>query len=252
MAQLASEELRKIVKSVIRNAPPLRNPERDENRARSDTAVLAFEYCDGVIMAADRRMTIGDDIASDTVRKISQISRYSVIGDSGVVAVIQLITESFQKTLTAFRFKTHDDIPIANQIKILKNILREASFILGNIESEFLLGGFDLSKNRAVIVKLEGFLGGVIPQKVFGAIGSGGDKSITTLRNYFCIDKRAPKETSREDAIMLAIKGIAAASQEIHVSPPQISPPGIVCVDKNGVVFLADEAVQEFKRRMPS
>lgn len=71
-------------------------------RIKSNTTVLAFNYNDGAIIAADRRTTAGWDIVSDASIKIKQLTSFSAIGSAGYCHVIDWLEEEMESTCRSF------------------------------------------------------------------------------------------------------------------------------------------------------
>jgi proteasome beta subunit len=63
------------------------------------TTIVAMSYGDGVLMAGDRRATMGNMIASRHIEKVFPADRYSVLGIAGTAGIAIDLTRLFQVEL---------------------------------------------------------------------------------------------------------------------------------------------------------
>lgn len=243
MEKYASEEMRKRIETRLGE---IRQRPSSNKALRSYTAVLALKYRDGVILAADRRTSSGDYVWSDSSNKITKLSEFSASGHSGTVAAINWINEIYKSELEHFRTKTGDEIPLANQIRLLSNIVSIVSLILpDDFYSKFLVAGFDDVKNRMAIVEIDWYLGAKYVHKTFGAIGSGEVGSLGVLKDHFQLEQKTAQETDEQTALRLALKALKSAAEEVHVSPPEIAPPNIVIITAEDYRSLSEDEVEK-------
>ena len=71
--------------------------------ARTATTIVALTYADGVVMAGDRRATMGNVIASRHIEKVFETDRYSVMGIAGAAGVAIDIAKLFHGGTGALR-----------------------------------------------------------------------------------------------------------------------------------------------------
>ena len=77
--------------TAVSTAPPLQTPH--------GTTIVALSYAGGVLMAGDRRATMGNVIASRHIEKVFPADQYSVLGIAGTAGIALDITRLFQVEL---------------------------------------------------------------------------------------------------------------------------------------------------------
>ena len=68
-------------------------------QAPHGTTIVALTYAGGVLMAGDRRATMGNVIASRHIEKVFPADQYSVLGIAGTAGIALDITRLFQVEL---------------------------------------------------------------------------------------------------------------------------------------------------------
>ncbi|OGM90861.1 hypothetical protein A3A20_00020 [Candidatus Wolfebacteria bacterium RIFCSPLOWO2_01_FULL_45_19] len=243
MKKFASEEFRERIETRLGK---VLRPQTHKNARRSNTVILALKYRDGVILAADRRTTTGDHVYSDTSNKITKLSPFSAVGHSGTCAAINWIMEIYKLELDALRAKAQEEIPLANQVRLFSNIVSIVSSILpDDFYSYFLMVGFDEIKKRTAIIEIDWYLGDKFPHKSFGAIGSGSPEALGVLKDWFLTEQRTIQETDEKQALRVTLKALKAAAGEVHVSPPELSPPNIVIFTDKDCHSLSEDEVEK-------
>jgi len=176
------------------------------------TTIVALTYADGVVMAGDRRATMGNLIASRDIEKVHPADAYSLIGMAGTAGIgIELIRlfqvqlehyEKIEGTLLSLDGK-------ANQLAtMVRNNLGAAMQGLAAIP---LFAGYDLdAPDPAKAGRIFSFdvAGGLYEETDYDGLGSG------SLFAKSALKKRYRSGLSRDEAIRYAIESLFDASDD--------------------------------------
>lgn len=175
------------------------------------TTVVALSAEDGVIMAADRRMSLGGRFtASKSVRKVSQVHPTAVMAISGTVGPAQSLVQSLRAEASLYR--TRHGEPMS-----MNALSRTASHLVRGLPVQPLLGGVDVPRTSARqtrsddvdegshVYELDG--SGSVIEDTYAAGGSGLQTAYGLLEGRMAEDLPVPE--ARE----VAIDAVAAASE---------------------------------------
>ena len=146
------------------------------------TTVLALRYSDGVVMAGDRRATMGTRIANREMEKVVPADRYSGVAISGSAGVAMDMIKLFQ--LQVEHYEKIDGRPIslegkANQLsQMIKANLGAAMQGLAVIP---IFAGYDLIRRTGRLWDFD-ITGGRYEEREFVATGSGMGPAATVLK----------------------------------------------------------------------
>jgi proteasome beta subunit len=176
------------------------------------TTILAVTHRTGVVMAGDRRATMGNVIAQRDIEKVYPADEYSMIGVAGsagigveLVRLFQVELEHYEKiegTLLSLDGK-------ANRLSLLvRNNLGMAMQGLGVVP---LFAGFDLDIDeppRAGRVFSYDLTGGRYEEHSFHAVGSGSVFARGALKKTFRDD------FTEEDAVLACVNALYDAADD--------------------------------------
>jgi len=171
------------------------------------TTVLALRYSDGVVMAGDRRATMGTRIANREMEKVVPADRHSGVAISGTAGVAMDMIKLFQLQLE--HYEKIDGRPIslegkANQLsQMIKANLGAAMQGLAVIP---IFAGYDVIRNTGRLWDFD-ITGGRYEEREFVATGSGGGPASTVLKVGY-----RPGQTA-DQAIELACRALWEAAE---------------------------------------
>jgi proteasome beta subunit len=171
------------------------------------TTVLALRYADGVVMAGDRRATMGTRIANREMEKVVPADRHSGVAISGTAGVAMDMIKLFQLQLE--HYEKIDGRPIslegkANQLsQMIKANLGAAMQGLAVIP---IFAGYDVIRNTGRLWDFD-ITGGRYEERDFVATGSGGGPASTVLKVGY-----RPGQTA-DQAIELACRALWEAAE---------------------------------------
>jgi len=155
---------------------------------------------DGVILAAERRVSYGYFVMSKTGKKVFKIADKIGAACAGIVADMQILTRQVTANLNIYTFEREQNVTVRSAAKLMGNVLFERRYF--PYFTQVIVGGID--QNGPTLFVLDP-LGSVIEDN-FTAVGSGSEIAMGLLETEFKMGM------SVDDAKGLARKAIKAAS----------------------------------------
>ncbi|KOX02845.1 proteasome subunit beta [Micromonospora sp. NRRL B-16802] len=176
------------------------------------TTIVAISAADGVVMAGDRRATMGNLIAQRDIEKVHPADAYSLVGIAGTAGIGIELMRLFQVELE------HYEKIEGAMLSLDGKANRLASMIRGNLGAAMqglavvpLFAGFDLAAaDPAKAGRIFSFdvTGGPYEETGYDAIGSG------SLFAKSALKKRFRAGLSVEDATRLAVEALYDAADD--------------------------------------
>src|SRR5262245_31223121 len=174
------------------------------------TTIVSLTYADGVLMAGDRRATMGNLIASRDIEKVHPADPYSLVGIAGTAGVGIELIRLFQVELE------HYEKIEGAMLSLHGNANRLATMIRNNLGAALqglavlpLFAGFDVdATDPAKAGRIFSFdvAGGVYEETGYDAIGSG------SLFAKSALKKRYRAGLGVDDAVRLAVESLYDAA----------------------------------------
>lgn len=152
-----------------------------ENELKGTTTV-ALTCRDGVVLATDRRATMGFYVASKTAKKLFKIDEHLAATIAGSVADAQRVVDSLQAEVNIFRVRVGVPMKVKAAANLLSSILFEARAYPYLMEA--IIGGVDDSGPQLYALDPVGSL----TTEKFVATGSGGPIAYGLLEDSFSDD----------------------------------------------------------------
>ncbi|NUO56142.1 MAG: proteasome subunit beta [Hamadaea sp.] len=176
------------------------------------TTIVTLSCSDGVVMAGDRRATMGNLIASRDIEKVHEADPYSLIGIAGTAGIGIELIRLFQVELE------HYEKIEGAMLSLDGKANRLAAMIRGNLGAALqglvaipIFAGYDLdAKDPAKVGRIFSFdvAGGVYEETGYDAIGSGSLFAKSALKKRF-----RPGLTTTE-AVRFAIEALYDAADD--------------------------------------
>ena len=196
------------------------------------TTTVGLMCKDCVVLAADKRATAGNFIASKNVNKVIPINNRTALTMSGVVSDLQLLIKLLKAELKLKSIRVDREPSVKEAANLLTNIVynnvRKFSVIPGI--THFLLGGFD---NTTQLYDLYAD-GSITEIDDFVSSGSG------SVIAYGVLESSYKKDLSEAEGIELAVKSVNAALQRDSASGEGID---VYVINKAGVRKAASKKV---------
>lgn len=155
---------------------------------------------DGVMLAAERRVTYGYFIMSKTGKKVFKIADKIGAACAGIVADMQILTREVGAYLNLYTYEREQSVTVRTAAKLMGSMLFERRYF--PYIAQTIVGGIDEGGPRLFVLDP---LGSVIEDK-FTAVGSGSEIAMGLLETEF------KEGMAIEEAKAIARKAIKAAS----------------------------------------
>jgi proteasome beta subunit len=207
------------------------------------TTIVAATYPDGVVMAGDRRSTMGNIIAQRDVEKVFPADEYSCIGIAGAAGVAVEMVRLFQLELEHYEKIEGIVLSLDGKANRLSHMIRSnLGLALQGLAVLPLFAGFDLDVGTGRIFSYD-VTGGRSEEHMYYSVGSGSLFARGALKKLFRPD------LSVSEANTVCIQALYdAADDDSATGGPDLSRgifPVVSVVDAHGYRRLAESAVAE-------
>ncbi len=175
-------------------------------RLRTGTTTIGMVARDGVVLATERRATMGNVISNKTAQKLFKIDQNLAITIAGYVGDGQVLARYLKAEVSLYRLRRNAPIGTEGAATLLANILSGnryypylAWMIVGGVDSK---GGHIYSVDPA---------GGCIEDR-FVSVGSG------SYFAYGLLEEGYSRDMTVNDGVDLALRGLAAAMKRDSAS----------------------------------
>ncbi|MGZ4604450.1 MAG: proteasome subunit beta [Kineosporiaceae bacterium] len=172
------------------------------------TTIVAATYPGGVIMAGDRRATMGNVIAQRDIEKVFPADEYSAVGIAGTAGLAVEVVRLFQVELE------HYEKIEGAQLSLDGKANRLATLIRGNLAMAMqglavvpLFAGYDLETGSGRIFSYD-VTGGRYEEHSFHAVGSGSMFARGALKKLYGPDLTEP------DAVAVCVEALYDAADD--------------------------------------
>jgi len=190
------------------------------------TTTIGVVCKDGVILASDTRVTMGNFIAHHKCKKIYQIDEHLAMTISGNVADTQKAVDILKANASLYKLNNERLIPINAAARVLANLLFSTRY--APLVAQVLIGGVDDTGPR--VYEIDPF-GSVTEEKCIST-GSGSPIALGVLEDRYKEDVRI------QDFAPVVIKAVKSAMKRDSASGDSFD---VVVIDENGVKDLSDE-----------
>lgn len=209
------------------------------------TTIVAVAYQGGVVMAGDRRATMGNVIAQRDIEKVFQTDEHSCVGIAGSAGIALEVVRLFQVELEHYEKLQGTTLSLEGKANRLAMMIRaNLPMALQGLAVVPLFAGYDLfadDPQRAGRIFSFDVTGGRYEEHSFHAVGSGSTFARGALKKLFRDDFDEPH------AVRACIEALYdAADDDSATGGPDLTRriyPVVAVVDANGFRRLADEAV---------
>jgi proteasome beta subunit len=145
-----------------------------EKSLKTGTTTVGMVCKDGVVMAADKRATMGLFIANKNAEKLNMIQPYAWMTIAGSVADAQYLIEVLRAESNIYNFVSEKPMGIKAIATYLSRIL---NYYKGYFQVGLIMGGY--GSEGPALFQIEAY-GSLLPEKIV-AIGSGSPYAIGVL-----------------------------------------------------------------------
>jgi len=206
----------------------------EEKALKSGTTTVGIVCKDGVVLAAERKSTLGYLVASKEERKITPIADYMAITEAGMVGDLQALTRFIKAEISLFKLQNKKRMPVKAAATLLANILYGGRWTFFPYYVQILLGGYD--ENGPALFALHPD-GSILEEKKFFSTGSGSPIAFGVLEDGF------KEGISVKDGVKLAVRAVKAAVERDIASGGKGF--DVAVITKEGVKLLSDEEIKK-------
>ena len=164
--------------------------------------------CDGgVVLASEKRATMGSFIASKAARKIYQVDDRMGITTAGIVGDAQALVRLMSVEARLYKIRRGEPMTVRGMATLLSNVMSGQRFFPYIVQ--LLVGGID--RDGPHIFSIDPF-GGNTEEREIAATGSGSPIA------YGVLEDRYSKDMSMENGIALAIQALHSAMKRDSAS----------------------------------
>ncbi|HOF63211.1 MAG TPA: proteasome subunit beta [Dermatophilaceae bacterium] len=203
------------------------------------TTIVAAEFAGGVVMAGDRRATMGNVIASRVIEKVFATDEYSVVGIAGTAGLAIEVVRLYQVELEHYEKIEGAIMSIEGKANRLATMIRgNLAMAMQGLTVLPVFAGFDLDDRRGRIYSYD-VTGGCYEEHDHHSIGSGSVFARGSLKKTW---HPGMTEAAAVAACLEALYD--AADDDSATGGPDVGRriwPAVAVVDIDGVRFLTDE-----------
>lgn len=178
-----------------------------EGKIYKGTTTVGLVCKDGVVMATEKRATMGNLIASRTAKKIYQVADRIAMTTAGSVGDAQFLARLIKVEANLYEIRREKRPSVRAIATLTSNLLNSYRFYPYIVQ--LLIGGID--EEGAKIFSIDP-IGGAIEERDIVATGSG------SLTAYGVLEDRFSPDITVNEAVELAIRAIFSAMKRDSAS----------------------------------
>jgi proteasome beta subunit len=207
------------------------------------TTIVAATFADGVVMAGDRRATMGNVIAQRDIEKVFPADEYSCVGIAGSAGIAVEMVRLFQAELEHYEKIEGTTLSLDGKANRLASLLRgNLGMAMQGLAVVPLFAGFDLHAGLGRIFSYD-VTGGRYEEQAFHSVGSGSVFARGALKKLY---RDSFSEAECATAVIQALYD--AADDDSATGGPDLTRrifPVVSSVTEQGFHRLSDEQVAD-------
>lgn len=201
-----------FVDFLSEHAPQLLPDSRHHDTAAVETAhattIVALTFADGIIMAGDRRATIGTSIAHRQIEKVFPADDFSAVGIAGTAGLAVDLVRLFQLELEHYEKIEGSMLSLEGKANRLATLVRSnLPLALQGLAAVPLFGGWDSNIETGRIFSYD-VVGGRYEEHDHHSVGSGSIYARGSLKKLW------ERDLARDAAIEVALHALIDAADE--------------------------------------
>jgi len=205
------------------------------------TTIVALTYDGGIVMAGDRRATMGNLIANRDMEKVFAADQYSAVGIAGTAGLAIEIVKLFQVELEHYEKIEGTLLSLEGKANRLATMIRSnLAMAMQGLAVVPMFAGFDLPTMKGRIFSYD-VSGGCYEEHDHHSVGSGSLLARGAMKKLWHPDMDAAT------AIRVAVEALYdAADDDSATGGPDLSRriwPTLAVVDADGLRFLDDDTL---------
>jgi len=212
------------------------------------TTIVAATYDGGVIMAGDRRATIGNVIAQRDIQKVFPTDEYSCVGIAGTAGLAIEMVRLFQVELEHYEKLEGATLSLDGKANRLSAMIRNnLAMAMQGLAVVPLFAGYDLVAETGRIFSYD-VTGGRYEQDSFHTVGSGSVFARGSLKKLY------REGMPLEDTVLVLLQALYdAADDDSATGGPDLTRsiyPVVLAVSAEGTRRLSDDEISTLMQRL--
>ncbi|GAB3583579.1 proteasome subunit beta [Calidifontibacter terrae] len=206
------------------------------------TTIVALTYAGGVLLAGDRRATMGNLIASHSMRKVFLTDDHSAVGIAGTAGVAIEMVRLFQVELEHYEKLEGDLLSLRGKANRLATMIRgNLGMAMQGLAVLPLLAGYDLETDSGRMFSYD-VTGGCYEEQQFHAVGSG------SLFARGALKKLWRASMTQDEAVRVMLESLYDAADDDSATggpdPGRRIWPTVAVLQREGAHFVDDAEVE--------
>ena len=212
------------------------------------TTIVAATYPGGIVMAGDRRATMGNVIAQRDIEKVFPADEYSAVGIAGTAGLAVEMVRLFQTELEHYEKIEGTTLSMDGKANRLAALIRaNLGMAMQGLAVVPLFAGYDLAAAQGRIFSYD-VTGGRYEETAFHSVGSGSLFARGSLKKLYRDD------LSEVDAVTVLVQALYdAADDDSATGGPDLTRrifPVVHVITADGGRRMSDEEVADVADRM--
>ncbi len=202
------------------------------------TTTIGIVFKDGVILATEKRATMGYMIASKKAKKVYKVAERIGMTTAGGVGDAQQLARILTVECNLYQIRRSRSITVGASATLLSNHLNQNRHFPYYVQ--LLIGGVD---EKGPSVYSVDAMGGATREEEIVATGSGSPMA------YGVLEDRFHKDMTEDEAIDIAIRALKSAMKRDAGSGEGIH---VVVITKDKYLEMGEDALQRFLVKSPA
>jgi len=221
-------------------------PTQGALEAPHGTTIVAVTFPGGVVLAGDRRATMGNVIAQRDVEKVFPADEYSAVGIAGTAGIAVEMVKLFQLELEHFEKVEGTQLSLEGKANRLSTMIRSnLGMAMQGLAVVPLFAGYDLDRGQGRIFSYD-VTGGRSEEYGYAATGSGSLFARGSLKKLY------REDLTEADATTLVVQALYdAADDDSATSGPDVARriyPIVTVITEDGFRRLTEDESSEIAR----
>ena len=202
------------------------------------TTTIGVVFASGVILATEKRATMGYLIASKKAKKVYQVAERIGMTTAGGVGDAQQLARILTVECNLYQIRRSRPITVGAAATLLSNYLNQNRYFPFYVQ--LLVGGVDVNGPSVYSVDA---MGGATKEEEIVATGSGSPMA------YGVLEDRFRKDMTEDEAIDICVRGLKSAMKRDAGSGEGIQ---IVVITKDKYHVLTEEELKKYLKSLPA
>ena len=207
-----------------------------DNMEYKGTTTIGLVCDTGVVLATERRATMGHFIASKDAKKVYQIDDLIAMTTAGSVGDAQRLVKWMQVESRLYKMRREEPMTVKGIVSLLANILSGNRYYPYFVQ--LLVGGFD--KNGPSVYSLDA-IGGIIEEKKAVSTGSGSPMA------YGVLEDRYVEKMPIDEGVELAVRALHNAMKRDSASGDGIE---VIKITSDGYIKIDDTEIERLRKAL--